>query len=143
MARVLGERTLTQWMRSWWVAARQPALLGPTAPPTDAPRPSMEGAGSPAEKRAYLARVEEAARLVEAGRRLSALVLSRETSERRFNGAQIIEVELEVVDPEQGGPRTIVYEHVFGPATARRWRPGREITIWIDPRDPERIYAGR
>lgn len=100
--------------------------------------------GSPAEKRAYLARVEEAARLVEYGRQLSAIVLSRETSERRFNGAQIIEVELEIDDPEHPDlPRTVVYEHVFGPATARRWRPGREILIWIDPRDPDRIYAGR
>jgi hypothetical protein len=110
----------------------------------DAPRPSLEGVGSPEEKRAYLDRVEEAVALVEAGREASAFVLSRETSDRRFNGAQIIVVELEIVDPlEPDSPRILVYEHVFGPATARRWRPGREIPIWIDPRDPERIYAGR
>ena len=110
----------------------------------DAPRPSIEGVGSPEEKRAYLARVEEAVDLVERGRESTALVLSRETSDRRFNGAQIIVVELEIEDlRDPDSPRIVVYEHVFGPATARRWRPGREIPIWIDPRDPERIYAGR
>jgi hypothetical protein len=110
----------------------------------DAPRPSFEGVGSPEEKRAYLARVEEAVELVENGLESTALVLSRETSDRRFNGAQIIVVELEIEDPlDPESPRIVVYEHVFGPATARRWKPGREIPIWIDPRDPERIYAGR
>ena len=110
----------------------------------DAPRPSLEGVGSPEEKRAYLARVDEAVALVESGREAIAIVLSRETSDRRFNGAQIIVVELEIVDPlEPDSPRILIYEHIFGPATARRWRPGREIPIWIDPRDPERIYAGR
>ena len=111
---------------------------------TGAPRPSSEGAGSPDEKLAYLARVEDAVDLVENGRELSAIVMSRETSDRRFNGAQIIVVELEIVDPmTQDAPRTVLYDHVFGPATARSWKPGREIRIWIDPRDPERIYAGR
>jgi hypothetical protein len=134
-------------MREWFVSEPQPAARAVvlTAPRVSAPRPSSEGAGSADEKLAYLARVEEAVELVEHGRELSAVVLSRETSERRFNGAQIIVVELEVEDPEddEHGPRTIVYEHVFGPATARRWKPGRDIRIWIDPRDPERIYAGR
>ncbi|MEO6115881.1 MAG: hypothetical protein ABIP33_05805 [Pseudolysinimonas sp.] len=110
----------------------------------DAPRASVEGVGSPEEKRAYLARVEEAVELVEHGREALAIVLSRETSDRRFNGAQIIVVELEIEDSvEPDSPRIVVYEHVFGPATARRWKPGRQIQIWIDPRDPERIYAGR
>jgi hypothetical protein len=108
------------------------------------PRPSAEGMGTPAEKLAYLTRVEDAADLVEHGRELTAIVLSRETSERRFNGAQIIVVELEIEDPDgPDSPRIISYDHVFGPATARRWRPGHEIPIWIDPRDPDRIYAGR
>ncbi len=134
-------------MREWFVREPQPAPSAArlTAPHVRAPRPSSEGAGSADEKLAYLARVEEAVELVEHGRELSAVVLSRETSERRFNGAQIIVVVLEVEDPEgdEDGPRTIVYEHVFGPATARRWKPGRDIPIWVDPRDPGRIYAGR
>jgi hypothetical protein len=110
----------------------------------EAPRPSHEGAGSPAEKRAYLALVADAVDLVEHGRELTALVLSRETTDRRFNGAQIVNVELEIEDPlDPGFSRIVSYDHLFGPATARRWRPGREIRIWIDPRDPERIYAGR
>ncbi len=111
---------------------------------TGAPRPSSEGSGSADEKREYLARVEDAVDLVENGRELRATVLSRETSDRRFNGAQIIAVELEIEDPlAPDAPRRVLYDHVFGPAAARSWKPGREIRIWIDPRDPERIYAGR
>jgi hypothetical protein len=111
---------------------------------TGAPRPSSEGSGSADEKLEYLARVKDAVDLVENGRQLSATVLSRETSDRRFNGAQIIAVELEIEDPlAPDAPRRVLYDHVFGPATARSWKPGREIRIWIDPRDPERIYAGR
>jgi len=83
-------------------------------------------------------------RLMPERRRPAPVGHARETSDRRFNGAQIIVVELEILDPlEPDSPRIIVYDHVFGPATARRWRPGRDIPIWIDPRDPERIYAGR
>lgn len=119
------------------------ATITPAAP-SRAPRHSREGAGSPAEKRAYRAQVKRAARLVEKGRPLRAIVLSRETSDRRFNGAQIIVVDLEIDDPLVGSsPRTIRYEHLFGPATARGWQPGHEIPIWVDPRDPNRIYAGR
>ena len=138
-------RPLTHWVREWFVNEPSPvsgdAVMTLT---TAAPRPSSEGAGSPAERRAYLACVEAAAELVERGRQLSAIVLTRETSEHRFNGAQIIVVELEIEDPlATESPRTVLYDHVFGPATARSWKPGREIPIWIDPRDPERIYAGR
>ena len=139
-----------QRMRRWVVGSRHPALVAAGTGPIalvisgNAPRPSQEGSGSPAEKREYAARVEEAAELVARGRQLTAIVLSRETSDRRFNGAQIIVVELEVEDPfATASPRTIRYEHIFGPATARRWKPGHSIPIWIDPRDPERIYAGR
>jgi hypothetical protein len=134
-------------MREWFVSEPRPAsrdAASTVITRLGGPRASAEGSGTADEKLAYLARVEEAIELVEHGRELSALVLSRETSERRFNGAQIIVVELEVEDPDdEDGPRTIVYEHVFGPAAARRWKPGHDIPIWIDPRDPERIYAGR
>lgn len=145
---------LAERVRNWFVGSRRTAMAGtargtsstdarPRVTSSGAPRPSAEGSGSPAEKRAYLVRVKEAASLVEHGKELTALVLSRETSERRFNGAQIIVVELEIDDPSADEPRTILYEHIFGPATARSWKPGREIRIWIDPRDPMRIYAGR
>lgn len=145
--------TLAQYVRQLLVGLRRPALLGvgtgAIPPPAiglrpNAPRPSTEGSGSPAEKRAYRSRVDDASDLVEHGRPLTAVVLSRETSDRRFNGAQIIVVTLEIDDQEPGvAPRTVVYDHLFGPASARRWKPGNEIRIWIDPRDPERIYAGR
>ena len=138
---------LVSRMREWFLGEPRPAptpAASTVGASSRAPRPSVEGSGSAIEKQAYLARVEEAVDLVERGRKLLATVVSRETSDRRFNGAQIIVVELEFEDPAApDSPRSVLYDHVFGPASARSWKPGREIPIWIDPRDPERIYAGR
>ena len=39
--------------------------------------------------------------------------------------------------------RVIVYEHIFGPAFARHWRPGGTVDAWIDPADPDNIYIGK
>ena len=83
----------------------------------------------------------EAARLQREGRKVEARLISRETSERRFNGVQIVVAEFDIVD--DGKTRRVEYEHVFGPATARRWGPGRAIEAWVDPTDPENLYIGR
>ncbi len=72
------------------------------------------------------------------GRLVQATLISRETSDRRYRGVQLV-IGVFEIDDGVGAPRTIVYEHIFGPALARRWRPGRTVDAWVDPRDPDRI----
>lgn len=91
---------------------------------------------------AYDARFRDAARLIAEGRPARVILLTRETSDRRYRGVQLVVATFELEDGDEP-PREISYEHIFGPASARRWRPGREIDAWIDPHDPDNIYVGR
>jgi hypothetical protein len=95
-----------------------------------------------AEEAAFDARFRDAARLIAEGRMAKATLLTRETSDRRYRGVQLVIARFEIVDGD-AEPRVIGYEHIFGPATARRWRPGREVDVWIDPADPDNVYVGR
>jgi hypothetical protein len=88
-------------------------------------------------------RLLDAERLVEHGRKVEAVLVARETSDRRFDGAQIVVATIDVVDEAGAAPRRVVYDHIFGPATARRWRPGGPVDVWVDPDDPENIHVGR
>ena len=94
------------------------------------------------EEAAFDARYRDAARLIAEGREVKATLLNRETSERRYRGVQLVIGTFEIEDGE-AEPRVIVYEHIFGPALARHWRPGREYDAWVDPDDPDNIYIGR
>jgi hypothetical protein len=92
------------------------------------------------------ARFRDAARLIAEGRQATATLIYRETSERRYRGVQIVIGTFEIDDPladSDGEPQTVIYEHIFGPASARKWRPGRQVDVWIDPDDPDNIYVGR
>jgi hypothetical protein len=93
------------------------------------------------EEAAFDARFRDAARLIAEGRLAKATLLRRETSERRYRGAQIVVGEFEVEDGDEA-PRIVIYEHIFGPAFARHWRPGGTVDAWIDPDDPDNIYIG-
>lgn len=90
------------------------------------------------EEAAFDARFRDAARLIAEGRLARATLIRRETSERRYRGAQIVVGEFELEDG-----RTVIYEHIFGPAFARHWRPGGTYDVWVDPDDAENIYIGR
>jgi hypothetical protein len=94
------------------------------------------------EEAAFDERFRDAARLIAEGRLARGTLLNRETSDRRYRGAQIVIGIFEIEDGDEP-PRTIVYEHIYGPALARRWRPGRTVDAWIDPLDPENVYIGR
>jgi hypothetical protein len=94
------------------------------------------------EQEAFDERYRDAARLIAEGRLGRATLLTRETSDRRYRGVQLVIGVFELEDGENE-PRTIVYEHIFGPALARRWRPGRTVDAWIDPHDPDNVYIGR
>jgi hypothetical protein len=93
------------------------------------------------EEAVFDARFRDAARLIATGRLARATLLKRETSDRRYRGAQIVIGVFEIDDGDEA-PRTIVYEHIFGPAFARHWRPGGEVDAWIDPDDSDNIYIG-
>ena len=95
-----------------------------------------------AQEAEYDARFRDAARLIAEGRQVTAILLNRETSDRRYRGVQIVIGTFEIEDGD-AAPRDVVYEHIFGPASARKWRPGRQVDVWIDPDDPENIYVGR
>ena len=105
-------------------------------------RPQLERDRQDAEEAAFDARYRDAARLIAEGRLGRATLLTRETSDRRYRGVQLVIGVFEIEDGDDE-PRTIVYEHIFGPALARRWRPGREVDAWIDPHDPDNVYIGR
>jgi hypothetical protein len=94
------------------------------------------------EEAAFDERYRDAARLIAEGRLGRATLLTRETSDRRYRGVQLVIGVFEIEDGD-AEPRTIVYEHIFGPALARRWRPGRTVDVWIDPLDPDNVYIGR
>lgn len=94
------------------------------------------------EEAAFDARFRDAARLIAEGRLAKATLLNRETSDRRYRGAQLVIGTFEIEDGD-GPSRVIVYEHIFGPAFARHWRPGGTVDAWIDPDDPDNIYIGK
>ena len=94
------------------------------------------------EEAAFDERFRDAARLIAEGRLAKATLLNRETSDRRYRGAQLVIGVFEIEDGDEP-PRTIVYEHIFGPAFARHWRPGGTVDVWIDPDDPDNLYIGR
>jgi hypothetical protein len=95
------------------------------------------------DEAAFDARYRDAARLIAEGREVQATLLQRETSDRRYRGVQIVIGVFEIEDPMDDEPRIIEYAPIFGPALARRWRPGRTVGAWVDPHDPENIYIGR
>src|SRR5689334_6145956 len=68
------------------------------------------------EEAAFDARYRDAARLIAEGREVQATLLQRETSDRRYRGVQIVIGVFEIEDPMADEPRTIEYEHIFGPA---------------------------
>ena len=94
------------------------------------------------EEAAFDERYRDAARLIADGRLGRATLLTRETSDRRCRGAQIVVGVFEIEDGDRE-PYTIVYDHIFGPAFARHWRPGGTVDAWIDPDDPQNVYIGR
>lgn len=101
----------------------------------------LDAVGADEEAR-FDARFRDAARLIAEGRLTRATLLRRETSDRRYRGAQIVIGEFELED-DGAETRVIVYEHIFGPAFARHWRPGGTVDAWVDPDDPDNVYIGR
>ena len=60
---------------------------------------------------------------------------------RRIGPIAVIEIAFDVDDGP--APRRVVYEHVFGARTAKRYKAGRTVEVWVDPQDPDAICPGR
>lgn len=86
-------------------------------------------------------RIEEWEQLHRSGRKVRARLVRRRETDRQLANVPVIELTFELL--EEGGPREVVLEHVFGPRHANRYWVDREIDAWVDPDDPERIVPGR
>jgi hypothetical protein len=79
-------------------------------------------------------RTAEAKRIYEVGRPARATVISNEDSGRKLMNVPVILITLEIEDA--GTVRTVVFEYVWGPRPAKRYKPGKRIEVRIDPQDP-------
>ncbi len=78
------------------------------------------------------------ARIGENGRECSATVVSVTDTGQLLEGVvPIHHIVLDVQD--EGATRQVVYEHVWGPRHAKRYKVGKQITVAIDPEDPNRV----
>jgi hypothetical protein len=80
-------------------------------------------------------------RIHETGRKTTATVVSRRETGRRIGAVAVIEIVFDVGEGEAS--RRVVYEHLFGPRAAKHYKPGRTVSAWIDPEDPDAICPGR
>ena len=72
---------------------------------------------------------EELKRIHRTGRKTTATVVEQRETGRRLGPIAVIEI---VFDVHDGGMvRRVRYEHLFGPRAAKRYKPGRTVTVWI------------
>jgi hypothetical protein len=84
---------------------------------------------------------EKLQRIHETGRKTTATVVGQRETGRRLGPIAAVEITFDVDDG--GTVRRVSYEHVHGPRAAKRYKPGRTVTVWIDPTDPDAICPGR
>jgi len=89
------------------------------------------------EQAEYRRRREEMERVSREGRPATATVVSNEPTGRTLANIPVIALILDISD---GGPvRRLVYEHVWGPRHAKRFKPGKQVDIHVDRADPNVI----
>ena len=81
--------------------------------------------------------IEEQTRIQQVGRKTRAKVVARSEPGRTFANVPVVELTFEL----EG--RQVRFEHVYGPRHAKRYQPGKEVDVWIDPADPDAISPGR
>ena len=96
------------------------------------------GSGAKAEMDAAAERLK---RIHATGRKTTATVVSQRETGRRLGAVPVIEITFDVDDG--GTVRRVAYEHLFGPRAAKHYKPGRKVSAWIDPADPDAICPGR
>ena len=103
----------------------------------------MQHASRIREEAAFDARFRDAARLIAEGRAGAARPFSTARPATAATAACSWSSACSRSRTATPTPRTIVYEHIFGPALARRWRPGAPSTPGSTRDDPDNIYIGR
>jgi hypothetical protein len=77
-------------------------------------------------------------RIGESGREATATVVALTDTGRVLEGLiPVFDLVLDVDD--EGTIRQVVYEHAWGPRHAKRYKVGKQITVRIDPEDPNRV----
>jgi hypothetical protein len=95
--------------------------------------------GELAEQRRRIAELERIQRI---GRRVPAHVVGREETDGRLANVPLILIAFELSDDGERGSRRVVFEHVYGPRQANRYKVGRRVDVWVDPDDPAAICPG-
>ncbi len=98
------------------------------------------GSGTPSppgESAELMRRIEELRRISEVGRKTKATVLAREDTDRKFANVPVIMLTFEFHDGT--AERQVVFEHVYGPRVAKKYKPGVKVDIWFDPSNPDAI----
>lgn len=85
-------------------------------------------------------RIDELVRIQRTGRKLAAKVVARDETDRRLANVPLIVITFELQDAD--GVRRVVFEHVYGPRQANRYKVGKRVDVWVDPLDPGAICPG-
>jgi hypothetical protein len=84
-------------------------------------------------------RMEEETRIGQTGREVTATVVGIADTGRMLGDSQIPIFDLALDLDEDGGSRRVVYEHAAGARHAKRYKPGKQVRVRIDPDNPERV----
>ena len=95
------------------------------------------------EEAAFDERFRDAARLIAEGRLARATLLSRETSDRRYRGAQLVIGVFEIEDGDEPSRARSSTSTSSGRPSPGTGGPAERVDAWIDPANPENVYIGR
>ncbi|MBJ7328628.1 MAG: hypothetical protein JHC95_01955 [Solirubrobacteraceae bacterium] len=85
-------------------------------------------------------RLDELGRIKKEGRKVQATVVDIEDTGRKHGEVDVFNLTFELEDG--GPPRTVVFEHIYGPRHLKRYKVGKRVDAWVDPLDPEAICPG-
>ena len=97
-------------------------------------KPAVVTDGESAELRR---RMDELVRIHNEGIKTTGTIVAREDTTRTFANIPVILLTFEI------DGRHVVFEHVYGPRHAKRYKPGARFDVWVDRDDPDAICPGR
>ncbi len=95
------------------------------------------GTVAPDERARSDARLARETEIGRTGRPATATVVANADTDRKLANIPVIELTLDVDDG--GTIRRVVYEHVWGPRHAKRYKVGKQIDVKVDPTDPDTV----